>query len=173
MEQFKDIPGFEGKYRVSNMGQVLSLTRKNAGRWGTLKTTPAKVLKLEMTSVGYKRACLSKDGKVKKHLVHRLVAKTFIPNPDNKPCVNHKDSNRANNIVENLEWCTHAENSKHANDLGKLGAPRLEVCKNGHQRTPENITKKRSCKSCDLEWQRNYMKNKKLEALNRLEKENE
>jgi hypothetical protein len=169
MEKWRTIEDFAGLYEVSDMGNVRSLSRKTLGRWGSMKTTPGRLLNPGKHPTGYIRVALSKQGKSQNKSVHRLVAEAFIPNPDNKPCVNHKDSNRANNKAENLEWCTHFENSKHANDLGRLGAPRLEVCKNGHQRTPENITKKRSCKSCDLEWQRNYMKNKQLEALTRLE----
>lgn len=125
MERYKPIKGYEGYYEVSNMGNVLSLSRKTLGRWGKMKMSPGRLLKPEVSNVGYVRVQLSKNGKRCKYLVHRLVAQTFIPNENNSPCVNHKDNNRQNNSLENLEWCTYKENSEHGVRLGTIkGRPK-------------------------------------------------
>jgi hypothetical protein len=72
---------------------------------------------------GYNNVCLSLNGKVITFLVHRIVANAFIPNPQNKPCVNHKDGNKNNNDISNLEWCTYSENEKHSySALGKINS---------------------------------------------------
>ena len=77
-----------------------------------------KILKGEIANNGYKRVHVSNNGQEYKLYHHQLVAKAFIPNSDNKPCVNHKDGNKLNNKVENLEWCTYGENLKHAYAIG-------------------------------------------------------
>lgn len=108
MKEFRDIKGYEGKYQVSNTGEVIALNFHNQ------KITKVLHQDLDRFTDGYKRVTLYLNGKRKRYSVHRLVAEVFIDNPLNKPCVNHKDSNRTNNNVENLEWCTKLENSKHA-----------------------------------------------------------
>jgi len=81
-----------------------------------LKYFPPKVLKTEVMKKGYHRVKLYKDSKGKKFFIHRLVAKAFIPNPENKDTVNHKDNDKSNNKVENLEWMTNRENYEHAQE---------------------------------------------------------
>lgn len=98
IEIYKDIPGYEGLYQVSNLGNVKSL--KNYHK--TIKSTILKSFIIR----GYYRVELYKNGIGKQLFVHRLVAMTFIPNPNNHPQVNHKDENKLNNSVDNLEWCT-------------------------------------------------------------------
>lgn len=97
----KDLKGYEGLYDITTYGEIFS---KRNGK------------KLKKTSVhnGYYRVNLTKEKKHKMHFVHRLVAETFIPNPENKPFINHIDGNPRNNRVSNLEWCTTKENSEHA-----------------------------------------------------------
>jgi hypothetical protein len=112
IEIWKDIPEYEGRYLVSNTGKVKSLKIKN----GFGVHSKDKEIKLEETWNGYLRASLSK----KKMLVHRIVAKTFLPNLNNLPDVNHKDGNKKNNCVENLEWISKSNNTKHAYSLGLL-----------------------------------------------------
>ena len=73
-----------------------------------------RFIKGEICKNGYRRIHVSHDGVGYKFLVHRLIAEAFIPNPENKPCVNHIDGNKQNNCAENLEWCSHSENMKHA-----------------------------------------------------------
>lgn len=100
-EKWKDIEGYEGLYQISSLGNIRSFYPHNFRKGDKLLT---------FKNCGYRRAVLYKDGKLTKILVHRLVAKAFIPNPLGKPYVNHKDGNRSNNSVENLEWVTQQEN---------------------------------------------------------------
>jgi len=105
----KDIPNTDGKYAVSADGLVL---RFKAKKWNCIK---GEII------CGYRRVNLSLGKVVKRARVHRLVAQAFIENPLNKPFVNHKDGNKLNNCVENLEWCTSSENEHHSyNVLGKV-----------------------------------------------------
>lgn len=99
-EIWKDIKGYEGLYQVSNMGRV----RRNGN-----------ILSLNTVGHGYHSVSLSKNGIVRKILLHRLVAEAFIPNPENKPQVNHIDEDKTNNTLSNLEWVTAKENMSHGN----------------------------------------------------------
>ena len=109
-EIWKDVVGYEGLYKVSNFGNVLSLNYNGTGK--------SKLLK-QFYHIGYRRVMLVKNGIKKKLLVHRLVAEAFIPNPNNYPCVNHKDENRGNNHVDNLEWCTYKYNSNYGTCIAR------------------------------------------------------
>lgn len=100
MEIWKDIEGFEGKYQISSMGRVKSL-------WFGKE----KILKNIKSDRGYIVVSLYKEGKQKIYYIHRLVAQTFLNNPNNYPIINHKDENKSNNRVENLEWCTSQYNN--------------------------------------------------------------
>ena len=104
MEIWKDVVYFEGLYQVSNLGRVKSLNYSRTGR--------EKVLKPSKTN-GYLQVYLYKEGKSKRFSIHRLVAFAFIPNPNNLPIVNHKDEDKSNNCVDNLEWCTVAYNNNY------------------------------------------------------------
>lgn len=99
MEIWKDIKGYEGLYQVSNLGRVRSKT---------------KLLHLNTNTYGYKHVTLSKGNVKKTILVHRLVASSFIENPIGLPQINHKDGDKSNNTVGNLEWVTQGENNRHA-----------------------------------------------------------
>lgn len=104
MEEWRPVSGYEGLYEVSNMGNIRSLRN-------------GCVLAL-MNSRGYRRCHLAKDGHVKTAQVHRLVAEAFIPNPENKPQVNHKHGIKSDNRASELEWVTHRENEDHAAENG-------------------------------------------------------
>lgn len=114
-ETWKDIEGYEGLYQVSNLGRLRTLQRYNFSKKKHEKT--CKVLKLNEHRQGYKTTTLSKNGKRKTYLVHRLVAAAFIENEKSKPEVNHIDADKRNNCVSNLEWVTAKENSMHASKL--------------------------------------------------------
>lgn len=117
-EVWKSIEGFEGLYEISSLGRVKSLPKELPYRFG-VRVTSERIMKPNKNECGYRIVGLMKDKKRHMHKVHRLVAMAFIPNTENKRCVNHKDGNKENNSVENLEWVTHKENMKHAveNDL--------------------------------------------------------
>ena len=106
-EEWRDVVGFEGKYQVSNKGNVRTFQRD--------RCMPLK----KKNTLGYMTAMLW-DNKVRKDAkVHRLVAEAFIPNPDNLPIINHKDENPSNNCVENLEWCTQQYNITYGTAMQK------------------------------------------------------
>ena len=116
-ELWKDIKGYEGLYQVSNLGRVKSLNKNKVGRYSTY-LKKGKILSCNYNHNRYGKITLYKNGKHKEKRVHRLVAEAFIPNPDNKPQVNHIDNNSKNNKVENLEWVTVKENVQHAYKIG-------------------------------------------------------
>lgn len=112
MELWKDIPNFEGLYQVSNLGNIKSLNRKVNGRWGKTKVKE-KILIPANDKDGYKIVTLCKNGKQKTFKIHRIVAEIFLDNPNSYKCINHKDENKQNNCVENLEWCTFKYNANY------------------------------------------------------------
>ena len=109
MEEWRDIKGYEGLYQISNKGGVKSLHNKKE-----------KILKPFKSNNNYLSINLYKNNKLKTYLIHRLVAEAFLPNPDNLPVVNHKDENKLNNNVENLEWCTYYYNNKYGTRVEKV-----------------------------------------------------
>ena len=117
IEEWRDVVGFEGAYQVSNLGRVRSLDRNipyiNNGT-PTVLHMKGRILKLKPDRDGYHRVSLKCGKKIKLAGAHRLVAQAFIPNPNNLPCVNHIDCNKANNCVDNLEWCTVAYNNQYS-----------------------------------------------------------
>lgn len=149
-EIFKDIPGYEGKYQISNLGRIWSIGKQ-------------MYLKPKKSESGYLRIGLyAKNGKQKFESIHRLVALTFIPNPDGLPQVNHKDENKQNNCVENLEWISAKDNTnygtRNARVSEKLSKPVCQYSLNGEwiatyksMREAEQITgipNGRICRCC-------------------------
>lgn len=137
-EIYRDIPGYEGYYQASNFGHIRSV-RNN------------KVIAEEKSNAGYMLVSLSVNRIHKMVTVHRLVASAFIPNPNNLRDVNHKDGDKTNNNLENLEWVSHSENIKHAYQrLGKKTngvsvicvetGQRYDSCKDASNQTGINIS---------------------------------
>lgn len=121
-EVWKRVAGFETHYMVSSYGRVKSLKKRvyvNNGKCKYSYLRKEYVMKPVKTNVGYPQVTLHKNGCTRLTHIHRLVAEVFIPNPKKTPQVNHKDGNKQNNNVENLEWVTAQENSLHAHrELG-------------------------------------------------------
>jgi len=124
MKHYKEIKGYEN-YLISNEGRVFSFYTK-------------KVLKPWKDRGGYFNVGLWKNGIREHHTIHRLVALAFVPNPENKPTVNHIDGCKINNFVENLEWCSQKENVHHAWSSGLSKPTRLEGLKNGRSKLTED-----------------------------------
>ena len=120
MEIWKDIDGYEGTYQISNKGRVKSLCKGSE-----------RILKPKIDRYGYMFVCLCHDNVMKYFKLHRLVAQAFIPNLDNKPQVNHKDENKLNNCVENLEWIRHIDNCNYGTRNERLSRKILQYSKSG------------------------------------------
>lgn len=123
-EEWRDVSGYDAPYQVSSLGRVKSLPRK--------KGTKGKVLSPGMNTSGYEVINLLQDGRYRTRTVHRLVAIAFIANPENKRCVNHKDGDKTNNSIDNLEWATHKENTRHAFDTGLMVGTNLGKFRGEH-----------------------------------------
>jgi hypothetical protein len=135
MEIWKDIEEND-YYQVSNLGRVKSKSRKVPhSKYGEV-SVKERILKPAKDGKGYFRVALAKGRTLKTYKVHRLVAKSFIDNPENKPQVNHIDGNKTNNHYSNLEWCTNQENAIHAAKNG------LWKYKKGHNHHRSKIDKK-------------------------------
>ena len=118
-EIWKDVVGYEGLYQVSNLGRVKSLPRHLVVGWADY-ISKEKILKQSEHRQGYKYVWLHKNKEKKIFKIHRLVAEAFIPNPHNFQCINHKDENKANNFVDNLEWCNHSYNNNYGDRNNKV-----------------------------------------------------
>ena len=127
MEEWKDIEGFEGLYKISSLGRIYSVRKKCCK-------------KLQTSRQGYK-ICVLYDNHIHKNIrVHRIVAEAFIPNPNNLPCINHKDQNPSNNCVDNLERCDHKYNNNYGEHKKKLSLSHInnpKQCKPVNQYTLE------------------------------------
>lgn len=118
MEQWKDVVGYEGLYEVSNLGRVRSVDRQIKYK-DSYRTVKGIYIQQLYEPYGHLFVRLCKEGKKKQMYVHRLVAQAFIPNPDNLPCINHKNEIPDDNRVENLEWCTVTYNNTYGKRIEK------------------------------------------------------
>lgn len=125
MEEWKDIQDYKGIYQVSNLGRVkrLAYEIKNPSPRanGSILKFKEHLLTPRIITHGYLSVMLYKKGIPKNFKIHRLVAQHFIPNPKDLPEVNHKDEDKTNNNVENLEWCTHRYNSRYGTRPARIG----------------------------------------------------
>ena len=124
-EEWKDIVGFEGYYMVSNLGRVKSLERTVRNGRG-YRIVPEKIINPYASGDGYLQVKLWKDGKVEQPLVHRLVATAFLENTEGYKEINHKDENKQNNCVDNLEWCSRSYNNRYNDKAKKAGKKTAE-----------------------------------------------
>jgi hypothetical protein len=133
-EIWKDIEGYEGLYQVSNLGRIKSLPKMVSGNHYRGERI------IGSSSGFYNRVCLYKNNKAKSIRIHRLVAKAFIPNLENKPEINHVNGNRLDNRVENLEWATPKENMRHAFDTGLNKGPNVNGNQQGEKHPISKLT---------------------------------
>ena len=115
----RDVKGYEGLYAVTSCGRVWSYRRQ-------------KFLTPRPTRYGYFQVVLCKNGECKQFLVHRLVASAYLSNPENLPEINHKDENKTNNCLQNLEWCDHKYNSNYGTRNEKIKKPILQLDLDGN-----------------------------------------
>lgn len=116
-EEWRDIKGFEGLYQVSNLGRVKSLKRFVRANTCGIRGISEKILSACISNSGYLSVVLCKNGKHKPISVHRLVAETFLPNPIDYKEVNHKDEDKLNNLLDNLEWCDRTYNANYGTGI--------------------------------------------------------
>ena len=120
-EIWKDIPGYEGRYQASVFGYIRSKNRiVKKGKKRVDTSIKGVIIAPYIPEDGYLRVSLYKNGHKRNEKVHSLVARTFIPNPENKKTVNHIDENKLNNTVENLEWMTNSENVNYGTRVQRL-----------------------------------------------------
>lgn len=146
-EIWKDIEGFDGIYQVSNLGRVRSLDRyvNTAIRHSEVRKTKGRILKQGCNVHGYSVVSLGKNHKT--YTVHRLVAKAFIPNPENKPEIDHINTIRKDNRAENLHWVTRSENNKNILTLEKQRRSKI-----GNVQSEEsNFKRKESATKCKIQ----------------------
>ncbi|MBM6637480.1 NUMOD4 domain-containing protein [Staphylococcus xylosus] len=124
-EYWTEVKGYEGLYQVSNLGNIKSVDR-DINRSTGLMHLKGKPMSQYIGNRGYPKVSLCAGGECKRHLVHRIVATAFLPNPLNKAYVNHIDGNKQNSNLENLEWSTPTENSLHAHKHGLANVGRGE-----------------------------------------------
>ena len=134
---WKQVVGYEGLYEVSDTGEVKSLHRNI-------------ILKPQANRYGYLMVTLSKNGVTKGVTIHGLVAKAFIDNPQGFPEVNHKDEDKTNNCVSNLEWCTHRENLRHGTAARRIGDKLSKPAKMVYRTTGEELVCVSQSVVCDL-----------------------
>lgn len=131
MEEWKDIKGYEGIYQVSSYGRVRSLDRIVERKGKGDFFIKGRVLTQSDDTNGYMKVSLTKHDQKRTFKVHRLVAIHFLDNPNNLPCVNHKDENKLNNNVDNLEWCTKAYNNSYGTKAKRQSETRKKLFREG------------------------------------------
>jgi len=127
-EEWRDIKGYEGRYQVSSLGLIKSISRLVEYVAGYTKSVKGRTMKLCVANNGYLQIALNRDNTEKNYTVHRIVAQTFIPNPDNLPCVLHNDDDPTNNCVSNLRWGTQQDNIDDRTKRGRTSVGESRPC---------------------------------------------
>ncbi len=135
-EIWKDIEEYEGLYQISNLGRVKRILFIN----NIISKPENRILSNKLDNLGYVQVTLCKNGTRKYKRIHRLAAKAFLPNPNNLPCVNHKDGDKNNNRIDNLEWCTHSYNTKHALSNGLIDANKIKKARQKNIKKAQEIS---------------------------------
>ena len=141
-ENVRDVVGYEGLYAVTSDGRVYSHSRLINTVYGATRLMKGRWLKPAKDGGGYFFVSLCRDGHAKQEKMHRIVAKAFIDNPENKPAINHIDSNKENNDISNLEWCTQHENMQHCSRKGRIKIPRYQGSSHPSSKLNESIVLK-------------------------------
>jgi len=110
-----NIADYNGDYKINELGEIKSIRRIIVEKKNKKRILNERILKPVINCAGYYVVSLHNNANAKTHLIHRLLAIAFIPNPEKKPQINHKDKNKLNNNLSNIEWCTSRENSRHSN----------------------------------------------------------
>lgn len=156
-EEWRDVPGWEGSYEASNTGRVRSKTRTILTSTGVTVRYPSRELKPSPDARGRLRVKLSENNKGHTLFLHKVLAETFLPNPNNLPVVRHLNDINDDNRLENLAWGTQSDNMHDKVRNGLHWNAVKTHCKNGHEYSEGNTQRskgKRNCKICKLEWQR-------------------
>lgn len=132
-EEWRDVVGYEGLYKVSNSGKILRLPYQMTDEEGNARNYKGGIISTPINSSGYKKCVLRKEGVGKNYYLHRIMAISFIENNLNLPVVNHKDGNKLNCNLSNLEWCTHSENDLHAIKIGTKSVSNYNKIKVGEK----------------------------------------
>jgi hypothetical protein len=156
-EEWRDIKGYEGKYQVSNLGNVKSLQYKRLGK--------ERILIPYISNRGYYTVALSMNSKKAVRTIHRLVAETFVENIEDLPMVNHIDGNKKNNRADNLEWCTQKHNIRHAWENGLTGVKELKSELETYKKANDNLLVKNAELRVELETYKKIAKRLAKEIL--------
>jgi hypothetical protein len=159
-EEWRPVPGYEGRYEVSDLGGLRSLTRTVRRSHNTVKTLPGRTLSPKIGNYGYRVAALSRDGQQRSHTLHSLIALAFIgPRPDGQH-IRHLDGDKLNNRVSNLAYGTALENAADTRRHGAHGNTKRTHCARGHDlNDPNNHIPSyatRRCRACHNERSRRY-----------------
>ena len=133
-DEWKHVVGYEGRYKVSSSGIIISIQRTVSNGPTTSRVVDGCTLSQQNNGKGYYTVNLSKNGRAKKEYVHRIVAKAFLDNPNSYKEVNHKDENKQNNSVSNLEWCTSSYNKRYGSFIERIITSRNKSKKGGYEK---------------------------------------
>lgn len=160
MEEWKtiEIPEFQGNYEASSLGRIRTIPHECIDKLGRKRWVAQCIKATRLNSKGYLMINVRYKNKHYTFRVHRVIAQTFIPNPDNLPEVNHKDENKSNNSVENLEWCTHQYNSTYGTRLKRIGEKtrKNQLGRKLSEETKKKIAEKARGRKHTEEWKRNH-----------------